>query len=216
MSERSERNCPDKKVFWRSTNPSPDFAKWTRPRAWCPACETDVAAVYTAKPGRRRAMRYGAQYLYRCPSTACRGAVVYPYVLPAAAAIDWTIPGQRIGDRAKPLQPKTVERIAAGLRRYTHPMLVPAGGTWNEQARPVTAPMRARTTRETEAVCVPLVVPLRNNGVARPATTHPLVTVAAGGTREGLVMRNNTARGEAGHKLFGDAKDADVAGGFGH
>src|SRR4051812_998445 len=123
-------------VFWRTGDRAPDFAKWTRPRAWCPSCETDVAAVYTPKPGRRRAMRYGAQYTYRCPKAGCRGGVVQPYVLPAAAAIDWTIAGQRIGDRARPLQPKTIERIVAGLRRYADPLLVPSGGTWNDHAAP--------------------------------------------------------------------------------
>jgi DNA (cytosine-5)-methyltransferase 1 len=65
-------------VFWRTGDRTPNFAKWTRPRAWCPSCHTDVPAVYTPKPGRRRAMRYGAQYTYRCPRPACRGAVVQP------------------------------------------------------------------------------------------------------------------------------------------
>ncbi|WP_433792131.1 DNA cytosine methyltransferase [Actinoplanes sp. CA-252034] len=250
-------------VFWRKEYPRPDFAKWTRPRAWCPSCG-DVRAVMVVKPGKRRAMRYGQQYHFRCPSVGCRGARVQPYVLPAASAIDWSIAGQRIGDRAKPLQPKTVARIEAGLRRYTQPvtleaaghtferrpgvrswpvtrpltalhttaskavacppMLVPSGGTWNDAAQSVTMPMRARTTRETEALLVPvegregkqarpmsaplraqtarhenaLVVPLRNNGVAKPAGEHPLLTFAAGGTHQGLLMRNQTARGDQG------------------
>jgi DNA (cytosine-5)-methyltransferase 1 len=250
-------------VFWRSEYREPDFAKWTRPRAWCAGCG-DVYGVYTPKPGPRRAMRFGQQYDYRCPNVFCRGAVVQPYVLPAAAAIDWSIAGQRIGDRVKPLQPKTVARIKAGLRRYAQPVLTPAGGGRNrsgspvgmpmrvrtgtesegiacppfltvmrtnatvqgadqplhtlsaggghhglvepmlvpvegregKQARPVTAPMRAQTARHENA----LVIPLRNNGVARPAADHPLVTFAAGGTHQGLVMRNNTPRWD--HALF--------------
>lgn len=215
-------------VFWRTEYPTPDFAKWTRPTAWCSTCG-DVKAVMVTKPGKRRAMRYGQQYTYRCPSNTCRGAAVQPYALPAAAAIDWSVPGQRIGDRPKELAPKTLTRIEAGLRRYGQPVLTPAGGTWNDDARQVTVPMRARTTRESEGIACPpmlvpvegrdgklarlaavpfraqtaraqdaLVVPLRNNGVARPATTHPLVTFAAGGTHQGVVMRNNTARGDAG------------------
>ena len=209
-------------VFWRDHYPTPDFGKWTRPLAWCPTCDRDVHAVYQAKPGPRRAMRYGSQYTYRCPSASCRGSVVHPYILPAAAAIDWTLPAQRIGDRSRPLQPKTLARIEAGLRRYSSALLVPSGGTWNTEARPVGGPMRARTTRETEALLVPveartgkharttgdplraqtaraqdaLVVPLRNHGVARPAVTHPLVTFAAGGTHQGLIMRNNTGGAE--------------------
>lgn len=255
-------------VFWRAQYRAPDFAKWTRPRAWCPRCG-DVTGIYTPKPGPRRIMRYGAQYTYRCPDAGCRGRTVQPYALPAAAAIDWTIPAQRIGDRHTPLRPKTVARIEAGLRRHTRPvtveaagntferrpgvrtwpvtapltvqtatatkgvacppLLVPCGGGRNHTASPATAPMRARTTREIEGVVAPLlvpvegrtgkqartlgeplraqtaraqdalVVPLRNNGVARPATQHPLVTFAAAGTHQGLIVRNNTARGDQGH-----------------
>lgn len=260
-------------VFWRSSYRAPDFAKWTRPRSWCPSCGDDVRGIYTAKPGPRRAMRYGAQYTYRCPRTACRGTAVHPYCLPAAAAIDWTLTGQRIGDRARPLQRKTLDRIQAGIRRHSHtitaeaashtapacpPMLVPAGGTWNDTARPAGLPMLARTTRETDGVFCPpflaplrsgrnrsfaadadplativadggnhaliepllipvegrdgkqarstgvpmraqtarhqdaLVVPLRNNGIARPAVGHPLVTVAAGGTHQALLYGYDT------------------------
>ncbi|MER7278361.1 DNA cytosine methyltransferase [Dactylosporangium sp. NPDC000244] len=290
-------------VFWKTCYRTPDFAKWTRPNAWCPTCERVVRAIYVDKqPGRRRAMRYGQQYVYRCPTTSCRGALVHPYVLAAASAIDWTLPAERIGDRVKPLQPKTIARIEAGLRRYARPitleaagntferrpgvrtwsaqdwpltaqtttatkalacppMLVPAGGTWNDGASSADEPMRARTTRETEGVVVPpflaplrsdrprtspvseplatvvangsnhalidpllvsttgrdglkvkpvsepavtqtarhemaLVVPLRNNGVARPAVEWPTQTFAANGTHHALVMRNNEGGAE--------------------
>lgn len=107
------------------------------------------------KPGRSVG-RYRQQYLYRCPNVACRNTVVEPYVLPAAAAIDWSLPGQRIGDRAKPLSAKTLARIEAGLARYASPQLVPAGGTWNDHPSPVDVPFRARTTRETEGLLVPV------------------------------------------------------------
>ncbi|GIF02340.1 DNA cytosine methyltransferase [Paractinoplanes rishiriensis] len=213
-------------VFWRENGQVPDFAKWTRPRAWCPACG-DVRAVYVDKrPGVRRTMRYGQQYTYRCPAAACRGRQVAPYVLPAAAVLDWSLPGVVIGDR---LKPKTRARIAAGLARWSGALLAPAGGTWNEAARPAGLPMRSRTTRETEAVVYPpllvpveardgkqardvrepmraqtaraetaLVIPLRNNGVAKPADRSPLLTFAAAGTHQALLMRNNTARGDQG------------------
>jgi DNA (cytosine-5)-methyltransferase 1 len=172
-------------------------------------------------------MRYGQQYDYRCPNVFCRGALVQPYALPAAAAIDWSVVGQRIGDRTKALQPKTLARIEAGLRRYAQPitleaaghtferrpgvrtrpadqpltvlhtttskglavppMLVPAGGGWNDEARSITEPMRARTTRETEGIaCPPLVVPLRTHGTAS-ATDRPLKTFVAGNVGMALV-----------------------------
>ncbi|WP_033345591.1 DNA cytosine methyltransferase [Catenuloplanes japonicus] len=219
-------------TFWRREYRTPDFAKWTRPRCWCPSCGEDVAGVYVDKqPEARRTMRYGQQYFYRCPHAGCRGTAVHPYALTAIAAIDWTIRGRRIGDRATPLKPKTMARIVAGLRANPMPMLVPAGGGWNTTAQPVDLPMRARTTRETEGVLVPepllvpvegrdgkqarpvsaplraqtaraesaLVIPLRNNGVAKPAATSPLLTFAAAGTHQGLLVRHNTARGDSGY-----------------
>ncbi|AGZ39596.1 DNA cytosine methyltransferase [Actinoplanes friuliensis] len=219
-------------VFWRTGGRSPDFAKWTRPRAWCPRCG-DVRAVYVDKrPGVRRTMRYGQQYTYRCPATACRGRAVSPYALPAAAIIDWAVPAQRIGERVKPLEPKTLARIRAGLARYAGPssleaagntferrpgvrtwplveplrtvhttaskalacppLLVPVEGRDGKLARTVADPMRAQTARAENA----LVIPLRNNGVAKPADASPLLTVAAAGTHQGLLMRNNTGGAE--------------------
>lgn len=241
--------------------PCPDLDRWTRPAAYCPTCDIEVRAVQAWKNTDRRRGRYKAQYVWRCPIAGCH-AEVYPGVLPAAVAIDWTLPGERIGDRARPLAAKTVARIEAGLRRYARPasrpfltptrsgrprvigtdeplatvvangsnhglvgpMLVPAGGTWNDSAQPITEPFRTRTTRDTEALVVPvegrdgisartaddplrtqtarlqdaLVVPLRNNGVARPAGSDPAPTVAAAGNHHALVMRNMTARGDQG------------------
>ena len=74
------------------------------------------------------------------------------------------------------------------------PLLVPVEARHGVNARPVNQPTRTQTGRNETA----LVVPLRNNGVARPATTAPLMTVAAGGEHHALVMRHNTARGDDG------------------
>lgn len=148
-------------AFWQERYPEPDFDRWTRPDAWCPTCETTVRAVYAPKPGPRRPMRYGKQYVYRCPSVRCRNSEVAPYVLPAAAAIDFSLPAERIGDRRQPLRPKTMARIAAGLARYAVPMLVPAGGSRRRAAASVAAPMATRTTSENDGLCVPpLLVPV--------------------------------------------------------
>jgi DNA (cytosine-5)-methyltransferase 1 len=248
-------------VAWRRGERPPDLRRWTSPAAWCPSCETVVQGVQAWKRPDRPRGRYRQQYVYRCPTPRCHDEV-YPGVLPAAVAIDWTLAGERIGDRARPLAPKTLARIEAGLRRYARPihleaagntferrpgvrawpvdeplktvhttaskgvacppMVVPAGGTWNEEARAVDEPFRTRTTRDTEALVVPvegreglaarpagepartqtarlqdaLVVPLRNNGVARPADAAPAPTVAAAGNHHALVMRNNTGGAE--------------------
>ncbi len=261
-------------VFWLRCYRTPNWNKWLRPTCWCPTCQQVVAGIYAPKPGPRRPMRYGAQYVYRCPNTRCRGGEALPYVRPASSVIDFTLPAQRIGDRKRPLAPKTRQRVEDGLWRMQRegwgfdgaqvaPMLVPTGGTRRRDAAPVTRPMATRTTTENDAVVVPpgafltvlrsdrsrtiapgaplatvvadgsnhalvvplegrdgqrargadeplraqttrhqdaLVVPLRNNGVARPAGSAPLVTVAAGGEHQALVMRNNdTQAGDQGY-----------------
>lgn len=178
-------------VAWRSGERAPDLARFQRPKAWCPRCDAVVESEQAWKPGRTVG-RYRQQYVY--VHGTC-GQIVEPEVLPAAAAIDWALPGERIGDRPRPLAPKTVARIEAGLRRYARTaQLVPAGGTWNDEARTVAEPFRTRTTRDTEA----LVVPLRNNNSAKLAALAPLDTVAAAGNHHALVMRNMTARGDQG------------------
>lgn len=61
-------------------------------------------------------------------------------------------------------------------------------------AKPVTDPLN---TAVAGTVSQSLVVPLRNHGVAKPAEL-PIDTVAASGNHHALVMRNFTARGDAG------------------
>ncbi|MBV1851902.1 DNA cytosine methyltransferase [Catellatospora tritici] len=108
-------------VFTRTGIPAPDVAP--RPLAWCEPCGADVHAVQVWKntPKVRQFGRLGAyrdQYVYVCPNTACGQARVEPYVMPARAAIDWTDIGERIGDKAKPLAPATMDRIRHGLDRF--------------------------------------------------------------------------------------------------
>lgn len=228
-------------VFWLKGDRRPDLEAMQRPLAWCPSCDELVQSVQTWKRPDQPWGRYRAQYVYRCPKHSCRGQIVEPGWLPAASAIDWTLPAERIGDRVKPLSPKTMARIKEGLRRYgrghgpliqrhntggaemltpahevlrtlttsghqsivepggliveaagntydaadpNHPqygqegayyrvwpdteplrtlhgtaskaLLVPAGGTWHDQAHSVDDPMRAITTREAHALLIPV------------------------------------------------------------
>lgn len=312
-------------VMWRADlstkqNPAPNVAKWTRPMALCLE-HGEIQAVQAFK--KKEAWgRYRAQYLYRCPQC---WQVVEPGWLPAASIIDWSLPAPRIGDRAKPLAPKTLERIRRGIERHWTPviakaagntydgvttgsgylrvseldapmpvqtgsaehglaipplvmtnnhvnrartvdeslatvttatthalimnivsgadesrvrpvaevlpsivaggthasLLVPVEGREGKSAASAADPLRTESTRNETGLLVPyystgtarpaseplgavttvdreaLVVPLRNHGVAKPAT-HPIDTVSAEGNHHALLMRNNTARGNAG------------------
>ncbi|ACU39392.1 DNA cytosine methyltransferase [Actinosynnema mirum] len=146
-------------VFWRRGNRTPDLE--VRPHGRCSGCDREVECRQVFKrrgtgwPAARWG-RYRAQYTYVCATPGC-GRPVEPYAMPASAVLDWSVLGQRIGDRARPLSEKTLGRIRAGLARYaTAPQLVPSGGTWNETAQPASEPFRARTTRETEGLVVPV------------------------------------------------------------
>ena len=122
-------------VFWRNDQPAPDVAAFMRPRAWCTRCDTVVESFQAWKPGRTIG-KYRQQYIYLCATPGC-GTTVEPGWLPAAAAIDWSIEGRRIGDRPKPLADKTRARIAAGIARYWHqPFHLEAGGNQYDAADP--------------------------------------------------------------------------------
>jgi DNA (cytosine-5)-methyltransferase 1 len=153
-------------AYWHETlSRTPDWDKWLRPRAWCPGCEQWVQAVQRFKQPGRDMGRYRQQYVYRCPNTSCRNQVVEPETLPAAVAIDWTLPGQRIGDRTKPLAEKTLARIRAGLEKFARPITLEAAGNTFERRPgvrtwPVDAPLTTQTTTATKAVAYdPLIVP---------------------------------------------------------
>ncbi len=254
-------------VLWRAdlatkTHPAPNIGKWTRPMALCLE-HGEVQAVQAFKKAPEWG-RYRAQYVYRCPQCF---VAVEPGWLPASSIIDWSLPAERIGDRAKPLAEKTRERIRRGIERHWAPiiakaagntydgtstgsgylriselhdampvqtgtaehglaipplivnhvsgadasrsepvsevlpsivaggghasLLVPVEGREGKNAAPVADPMRTQSTRNETG----LVVPLRNNGVAKP-TSSPIDTVSAEGNHHALVMRNNEGGAE--------------------
>lgn len=111
-----------------------------RPQSRCFNCDTDVPGVQTWIPGmERREFKVGryrrdpkssyGQYWYTCPNSGCRQRVE-PYVMPAAAAIDWSNLGVRICDMPKTalkpegLAPKTMARIRKGMVKYGRQRLV--------------------------------------------------------------------------------------------
>lgn len=119
-------------VCWRQGERAPDLERILRPRAFCPKCDELVRGVQSWKNGKTVG-RYRQTYVY---VHATCGTVVEPGWLPAAAAIDWTLPGERIGDRSKPLAEKTFTRIAAGIARYWGPLQLEASGNTYDAANP--------------------------------------------------------------------------------
>jgi len=144
-------------VCWRKGNRAPDIDKVMRPLAWCPACSEVIESQQAWKNGRTVG-KYRAQYIY---IHATCGTAVEPGWLPAAAAIDWTLKGKRIGDRRKPLADKTRRRIAAGIAKYWRPFTAEAAGNTFERhpgvrTWPVNEVLRTLHTTESKALVVPL------------------------------------------------------------
>lgn len=127
-------------VFWRKGLPKPalDF----KPPSWCSHCERIVDGIQWWKkpskgssrdrPGMFEWGRYGQQYVYACPH--CYKNVA-PAVVGAKSIIDWSNPMVRIGDKPRPLAPKTRQRIKTGLERLqtTRPVAVQVGGNLFER-----------------------------------------------------------------------------------
>lgn len=163
-------------AYWLTSVRTPDWDKWLRPPAYCSSCEAEVRAVQSWKKSDVDMGRYRQQYVYRCPHVACRGQIVEPAVLPAAYAIDWSNPGQRIGDRDRPLAPKTIARIEAGLRKYAVPISLEAAGNTFERRPgvrtwPVTWPLTTQTATESKAIaCPPMIVPAGGTWRKDPTT----------------------------------------------
>lgn len=213
-------------VCWRDGERAPDIEKWTRPQAFC---ETHgvITAMQSWKNPRKTRGRYGPrqQYVWRCPHVDCRHAVVEPGWLPASSIIDWSLRGQKIGERAKPLSPKTMARIRAGLERYGPHLTIHRGdrvpGTGDNRVQSLGQALPTLTASGNHfglAIPVegregkgarPLDDPLRTmttrsetgvlvtlRGQNAPKTTDDVLdTFAASGNHHGLLMRHNTARG---------------------
>lgn len=173
-------------VFWRAGQPAPDLE--LRPPAWCGGCGQVISAVQAWKrPDLPGWGRYRAQYHYRCPHAQCRHAVVEPDTDPASVAIDWALPGQRIGDRTRPLADKTMARIRAGLARYTGALAVPAEGRQGTAAAPVMVIPHP----------VAFIAELRGGGSHAREVSEPLATVTASGNHHMLVRHPPATIGHA-------------------
>lgn len=184
-------------AFWRRGNRAPqlDF----RPRSWCHECEGLVEGVQTWK-NARRVGKYRTQYIYTCPR--CHRQV-QPLVTPALAAIDWSLKGERIGDRRHPLKPATMARIQAGIDKYWRPLLVPLdhqprdGEPDRKACAPLDGPMATLTGRRDKALALlPFLATLRGTAPGQIASstapaTEPLRTISAQGNHRGIATADD-------------------------
>jgi DNA (cytosine-5)-methyltransferase 1 len=181
----------------------PDWDKWLRPYAYCPKHDGWTQALQSWKKPGQDMGAYGiknGQYVYVCPRHDCRGQIVEPPVLAAAACIDWSDLGTPIGDRPKTakkprrLEETTLERIEAGIRKRWGAFLTPTGGTWNSEPYGVDEPVKTVVTRENTGLVVPMegrpgkvasytdepmrtMTTRRETGVAFPELPEPFVTL---------------------------------------
>lgn len=181
-------------VFWKRGNRAPELD--FHPRSWCSECEGLVDGIQTWK-NPRRVGKYRTQYIYSCPK--CRRQVL-PLVTPAYAAINWSLKGERIGDRRLPLKPATLARIQAGIDKYWRPLLVPldhqpaAGEPDRKGCSPLDGPMATLTGRRDKGLAfLPFLTTLRGTAPNQLASssapvTDPLRTISAQGNHHGIAM----------------------------
>ena len=194
-------------IFHRKGNARPDLEAMQRPAAYCADCGEIVRARQSWKKPGTKIGRYRSQYVYRCPNAECRHAIVEPAWLPAASIIDWSITGQRIGDRARPLAEKTRRRIAAGIARYWTPptdkskaLAIPVGSTWSDKAIDTgREPWPTFTTNDGTGLVMrqhdALITSYYGNADGAQLVTQALPTVTTA-DRHALIMRNNNNAGD--------------------
>ena len=142
------------------------------------------AADYGAATSRRRliiqAVRKssGEKIVWPEPTHAREpGLFGYKPWRSAAEIIDWSIPGESIFDRKKPLCANTLRRIEAGIKKYwgawAEPFLIVLRGTGRKQldstAIPLSAPLPTITTRDHIALVSPFWIDqshTQNDGVS--------------------------------------------------
>lgn len=136
-------------VFWKKGNKSPDLDLC--PKAYCSCCGREVEAIQSWKNPKKKFGKYRQQYIYRCPR--CTNEVE-PYYYSAFNVIDWSKPGERIGNRKKPLAANTIKRIEWGLKRCSDSNFViyTDNSSVLNRASGISDPMYTQTTRQVAAL----------------------------------------------------------------
>jgi DNA (cytosine-5)-methyltransferase 1 len=163
-------------VAWKRGNRKPELR--IEPPAFCLNCGHDVASVQSWKNPTRKYGKYRQQYVYRCPSCAME---VTPYYYAAANAIDWSRPAPRIGDRKKPLQEKTLERIAHGLAKFAQqPFTVQVNKTSDRLRAALSEPFPTQTADHGLALVAPFLLSLNHPSTrVAPVETQAFPTQTA-------------------------------------
>ncbi|MBV5329760.1 MAG: DNA cytosine methyltransferase [Chlorobium sp.] len=170
-------------VFWKKGNKAPDLEY--RPKAFCSCCDKEVDSIQSWRNSRRQFGKYRQQYDYRCPRCA---ALVEPYYYAAFNVIDWSIPGQRIGDRKKDLAPNTRARIQYGLKKHGNSDFViyldhsKAGHLTSD----IKSPINTQTTSQVSAIVSPFMLKV-DRSIKDYKVTDPNPTVVGGGLHHGIV-----------------------------
>ena len=166
---------------------------------WRLLCAADYGDPTTRTRLFVQAARGGARVVWPEPSHAkTPGLFATQPWRPAREIIDWTIPGQSIFDRKRPLATATMSRIAAGIRRYwgewAQPFLtaIDRNGSGLDRAYTLDEPLRTITTENRFAIVQPFLVPHYGEREGQEPRTHaigePCPTIpASGGGKFGLV-----------------------------
>lgn len=136
-------------IFWKKGNKTPDLNFC--PKAYCSCCGKEVESIQSWKNPRKKFGKYRQQYIYRCPR--CMNEVE-PYYYSAFNVIDWSKPGERIGNRKNPLKPNTMKRIQYGIDRCKDSSFViyTDNASVLNRASGINDPMYTQTTRQVAAL----------------------------------------------------------------
>lgn len=136
-------------MFWKKGNKAPNLELC--PKAYCSCCGKEVESIQSWKDSKKKFGKYRQQYIYRCPR--CMNEVE-PYYYSAFNVIDWSRPGERIGDRKKPLAVNTMKRIEWGLERCADSSFViyTDNSSVLNRASGISDPMYTQTTRQVAAL----------------------------------------------------------------
>jgi len=148
---------------------------------WRLLCAADYGDPTTRTRLFVQAARGGARVVWPEPSHAkAPGLFATQPWRCAREIIDWSIPGQSIFDRKRPLAPATMQRIAAGIRRYwgewAQPFLtaIDHTGSGLDRAYTLDDPLRTITTENRFALVQPFLVPHYGEREGQEPRTHAI------------------------------------------